>query len=346
VEIKGVDILGAAVNMTDSQNCLLEDCRLRYVEHAQEYPGGKMPAVRNVVSGKGNVWRRCLVAYGATTALAMSGESNALEDCVIHDANYLGSGRGGLDLANSIAARVEHCTIFRAGRDTIQHHASKRIRLEYNDLYEGNMLNNDAGAIYCWGTDGQGGIIAYNWVHDNPHCNGIYLDNFSSNFIVHHNVIWNCGGNAFHINSDALHHQIYNNTISQCNNAFGTYCYPAYVPTMKGTRIINNLVNEAMHPKTPSEFVQGELAPELSHNEAGAVDITRRAGTLRSAGSIVTIAKRSPSTAQLALSPAFASDGCGWVSLRRTSKGGAIPEWKCVDRRWRISSRPLRRSGR
>ena len=272
VEIKGVDILGAAVNMTDSQNCLLEDCRLRYVEHAQEYPGGKMPPVRNVVSGKGNVWRRCLVAYGATTALAMSGEDNALEDCVIHDANYLGSGRGGLDLANSIAARVEHCTIFRAGRDTIQHHASKRIRLEYNDLYDGNMLNNDAGAIYCWGTDGQGGIIAYNWVHDNPHCNGIYLDNFSSNFIVHHNVIWNCGGNAFHINSDALHHQIYNNTISQCNNAFGTYCYPAYVPTMKGTRIINNLVNEAMHPKNPSEFVQGELGPELSHNEAGAVD--------------------------------------------------------------------------
>ena len=272
VEIRGVNILGAALNLRDAQNCLLECCRLRYVEHVQEYEGGKMPAAKNVVTGKGNVLRRCLIAYGATTALTMSGEDNALEDCVIHDANYLGSGRGGLDLGRSVGARVEHCTIFRAGRDTIQHGGSKRIRLLYNDLYDGNMLNNDAGAIYCWGTNGEGGVIAYNWVHDNPKCNGIYLDNFSSNFICHHNMIWACGGNAFHINSDALNHQIYNNTITQCNNAFGTYCYPAYTPTMKGTRIVNNLVNETMHPKNPSEFVQGDLGPELSHNAAGAVD--------------------------------------------------------------------------
>ncbi|MEI6500753.1 MAG: right-handed parallel beta-helix repeat-containing protein, partial [Armatimonadota bacterium] len=272
IELKGVDILGAAVNMTGAENCLLEDCRLRYVEHAQEYAGGKMPPTPNIITGKGNTWRRCLVAYGATTALVMSGENNTLSNCVIHDANYLGSGRGGLDLGGSVGAKVEHCTIFRAGRDTVQHHASKRMRFEYNDLYDGNMLNNDAGAIYCWGTNGEGGIIAYNWIHDNPKCNGVYLDNFSSNFIVHHNLIWACGGNAFHINSDALNHQIYNNTITQCNNAFGTFCYAAYKPTMAGTRFVNNLVNEAINPKSPSEFVQGELGPVLSHNAPGAVD--------------------------------------------------------------------------
>lgn len=272
VEVKGVDILGAGLNLTDAQNCLLEDCRLRYVEHVQEYPEGKMPASRNVITGRGNTLRRCLIAYGATTALTMAGEDNSLLDCVIHDANYLGSGRGGLDLTRSVGARVDHCTIFRAGRDTIQHGGSKRIRLEYNDLFDGNMLNNDAGAIYCWGTKGEGGIIAYNWIHDNPKCNGIYLDNFSSDFICHHNMIWACGGNGFHINSDALNHQIYNNTITQCANAFGTYCYPAYTPTMKGMRVINNLVNEAMNPKNPTEFVQGELGPELSHNAPGAVD--------------------------------------------------------------------------
>jgi hypothetical protein len=272
VEIKGMDILGAAVSMSDAQDCTLEDCRLRYVEHIQEYPGGKVPPTPNAITGQRNTWQHCLVAYGATTALTIGGEDNALLNCVVHDANYLGSGRGGLDLGRSVRARVEHCTIFRAGRDTIQHGGSKRISLQYNDLYDGNMLNNDAGAIYCWGTDGEGGVIAYNWVHDNPKCNGIYLDNFSSNFIVHHNMIWACGGNAFHINSDALHHLIYNNTITQTNNAFGTYCYAGYVPTMKGTRIINNLVNEAMNPKNPSEFVQGELGPELSHNGPGAVD--------------------------------------------------------------------------
>jgi hypothetical protein len=272
VEIQGVDIIGAAVNMDGAEDCLLENCDLRYMEHIREYPGGKIPQTPNRITGKRNTWRRCLVAYGATTAVTMAGEDNALLDCVVHDANYLGSGRGGLDLSRSVGARVEHSTIYRAGRDTIQHGGSKRISLQYNDLFDGNMLNNDAGAIYCWGTDGEGGVIAYNWVHDNPHCNGIYLDNFSSNFIVHHNVVWACGGDAFHINSDALNHQIYNNTVTQNRKAFGTYCYAAYTPTMKGTRIINNLVNDLMDTKDPRQFVQGDLGPELSHNGPGAVD--------------------------------------------------------------------------
>ena len=189
-EMKGVNIPGAACyTTTDSKNCLLEDCRPRYVEHAQS------TRWKNAASAECGEWQGRPAALpgcgnGATTALAMSGEDNALEDCVIHDANYLGSGRGGLDLANSIAARVEHCTIFRAGRDTIQHHASKRIRPEYNRSATmatcSTMMRKRSTA---WGTDGQGGIIAYNWVQYNPHCNGIYLDNFSSNFIVHHNVI-------------------------------------------------------------------------------------------------------------------------------------------------------------
>jgi hypothetical protein len=272
VEIKGVDIFAAAVNMTDAQNCLLDDCRLRYVEHVREYEGGKLPPVRNVVTGKNNEWRRCLVAYGATSALLLAGENNSLVNSVVHDANYLGSGRGGLDLTRSVGARVQHCSIFRAGRDTIQHGDSKRIRLEYNDIYSGNMLNNDAGAIYCWGTDGEGGIIAYNWVHDNPNANGIYLDNFSSNFVVHHNVIWNCSGDGFHINSDALNHLIYNNTITQVQRPFGTYCYAAYTPTMKGMRVINNLVIGRVQRQDPTEFVQGERGPEYHHNGPGAVD--------------------------------------------------------------------------
>jgi len=41
---------------------------------------------------------------------------------------------------------------------------------------------------------------------------------------------------------------------------------------MRGTRIMNNLVNEAMHPNNPSEFVQGELGPKLHANGPGAVE--------------------------------------------------------------------------
>jgi hypothetical protein len=274
IEIKGVEVLGAAANLTDAHDCLLEDCRLRFVEHYGAWDQYKLPAPLNVVTGTNNELRRCLISYAATCALRLAGADNRLVDCVIHDANYLGTGRGGVELTNSIGAQVVHCSIFRAGRDTIQHHGSKRIRLEYNDIYHTNMLNADSGAVYCWGTDGEGGIIAYNWVHDNlgDSTVGIYLDNFSKNFIVHHNVIWNCTGSGVRLNCDALNHQVYNNTITQVREPFGTFTYSAYKPTMQGTRIINNLVNAEMRRRDPSQFVQGELGPEVSHNGPGAVD--------------------------------------------------------------------------
>lgn len=274
LEVSGCDVLGAAVNMADSQHCLLENSRLRYVEHVRETEAGKLPPVRTVITGQDNEWRHCLVYGSATSGLQLAGQNNRLVNSIIHDVNYVGSFRGGVDLSRSVGALVSHCTISRTGRDNILHGGSKRIRIEYCDIYHTNMLNADSGAIYAWGTDGEGGVIAYNWVHDNlgDSTVGIYLDNFDKNFIVHHNVVWNCTGSGIRMNSDALNHLVCNNTIQQVREPFGTYCYAAYTPTMKGTRVLNNLVNEAMNPKNPWEFVQGELGPELAHNGPGAVD--------------------------------------------------------------------------
>ena len=272
IEVRGVDIFGAAVTMRDSQSCLLEDCRLRYVEHYRDCEREGLPPELNVVTGKSNVWRSCLVAYGATEVLHVGGESNRLENCVLHDANYLGTSRGGLDVGRSVAARVSRCTLFRSGRDLVGFGGCKRLRFEYNDLYAANMLNDDAAAIYGWGTDGEGSVIAYNWIHDNPRSNAVYLDNFCKNFIVHHNVIWGSRGNSIRLNCDAISHQIYNNTLSQVSEPFGTFTYSGHVPTMKGTRIINNLINAQLSSKDPLAFVQGDLGPELHHNGPGALD--------------------------------------------------------------------------
>ena len=167
---------------------------------------------------------------------------------------------------------MSRCTIFRSGRDLVGFGGCRRLRFETNDLYAANMLNDDAAAIYGWGTDGEGSVIAYNWIHDNPRCNGVYLDNFCKNFIVHHNVIWGSRGNSIRLNCDALDHQIYNNTLAQVSEPFGTYTYSGHAPTMKGTRILNNLINARLGRKNPLAFVQGDLGPEMHHNGPGAVD--------------------------------------------------------------------------
>jgi len=271
VEVHGVNVFAAAVNMTDAHDCLLENCRLRYPEHLREIDGYKMPPIKNVVTGRNNEWRHCSIACSATTALRLAGENNRLVNSLVHEADYLGTSRGGLELSGT-GAVVRQCTLFRAGRDIVQHGGAKKIHVEYCDIHHANLLNNDSGATYAWGTDGEGSVLAYNWIHDNAAANGIYLDNFCKNFVVHHNVIWDCGGNAIRLNSDANNHLICNNTLTRCTGAFGVYTYSGHTPTQQGTRLVNNLLTGRLKQSDPAVFVQGELGPELDHNGSYPMD--------------------------------------------------------------------------
>ncbi|NOZ23976.1 MAG: right-handed parallel beta-helix repeat-containing protein, partial [Planctomycetes bacterium] len=274
IELHGLRIFAAGINMTKSQDCLVYHCHLRYPDHFREMNGRRVPTATNIVSGSNNEWRRCSIVYSASSALSIGGRDNKLINSIIHDAGYMGSVKSSLSLRRAVGAVVRRCTIFRGGRDLIGHGGAKRIRIEYNDIHHANLLNNDSGATYSWGTDGEGSVIAHNWVHDNmgSHTVGIYLDNFSRNYVVHHNVVWNNSSSGIRLNSDSLNNLICNNTLRGNREPFGVYTYAAYTPTQKGTRILNNLVIGRLRRTDPRMFVQGELAPEISHNGAYAIE--------------------------------------------------------------------------
>ncbi|MBI5835019.1 MAG: right-handed parallel beta-helix repeat-containing protein [Armatimonadetes bacterium] len=273
VELTGFRIRGAAFDLTDAEDCRVVGCHLRWVDQVREYTGGRVPASGCVVTGRNNEIRHCSFGQSPLTMLRIGGRDNRLLDSVLFNLNTLGSDRGGLDLGGSDGTLVSRCTLGRTGRDTIVHHGARHQRIEYCELWQTNLLNNDSGAIYCWSTDGQGGVIAYNWIHDNlgDSTVGVYLDNFSRNFVVHHNLIWNSSGSGIRLNSDAVGHLVSNNTVLRSREPFGTYCYAAYRPTMAGTRIVNNLVDQRLRLSDPAWFVQGELGPEISHNLVAAV---------------------------------------------------------------------------
>ncbi|MBI2302037.1 MAG: right-handed parallel beta-helix repeat-containing protein [Armatimonadetes bacterium] len=274
IELHGLRIFAAAINMTDAHDCLVEDCRLRYPDHFREMDGYRVPATHNVVTGRNNEWRHCSIAYSASTAILLAGQDNRLVNSVVHDGDYLGTYQGTVDLRNAVGNAVLGCTVCRGGRDLIQHHGAKRIRIEHCDLFLACMLNNDSGATYAWGTDGEGSVIAWNWVHDNQgdSTNGIYLDNFDRNFIVHHNLVWNNQSCGIVLNSDSLDNLVANNTLLGNACTFGTFTYHDRVSTQKGTRVVNNLVLGRMRVDDPSTFVQGELAPLVEHNAMAAID--------------------------------------------------------------------------
>ena len=91
--------------------------------------------------------------------------------------------------------RVWFNTIRRTGRDCIRLLGASADDIRYNDISDSGLMCKDLELVHVYGRDGQGTRIAYDWFHDNrgkgPNP-GIYFDNYCRNFIVHHNVIWNC----------------------------------------------------------------------------------------------------------------------------------------------------------
>ena len=107
-------------------------------------------------------------------------------------------------------------------------------------------------------TDGGGTEIAYNVIHDVktiPHyspsfANGIYLDDNSPNFLVHHNVVYNINSPGYASTGIVLHtetsnnNQVYNNTIwnVQSDN-LRDYDGGIQADGDSNVKIYNNLIN-------------------------------------------------------------------------------------------------------
>lgn len=270
IHVEGIHLFATAINMREAKHCVVQDCMLEWVDHFSNADGYRIPEAKNLVSGVGNTWQRCRITGAAGAAIRLGGTGNRVVNCIIEESNYLGVNRAAIRAAGSEDAVIEHCSIFRAGRDLIGHGGAKNIRILYNDLHHPNLLSNDTGATYAWKTDAFGSEIAYNWIHHIVgHTNGVYLDNFCNGFRVHHNVIWNARN--IRLNSDATNHLIANNTLYG-DQPFGTFCYYNHTPNQAGTHIVNNLIVRRMDMQDPSIFVQGERGPIYEHNGRGAVD--------------------------------------------------------------------------
>jgi hypothetical protein len=100
------------------------------------------------------------------------------------------------------------------------HTQAQNIKILRNEMY-GNGVggeSGDLGVMYCIDTDGKDSEIAYNRIHDFKYA-GIYFDEGSHNFQVHHNVIWDSRSAepiGIHMNTPSRGNRIYNNTTANC----------------------------------------------------------------------------------------------------------------------------------
>ena len=243
VVVKGMDVTAGTVRLVGN-SCTLENSRVSYASHFTYFPwsgyaadGGAQDGHNGIlIEGDDNVVRGCTIQYSAGSGIVIKGARNLVTRCVISDIDYSGTCSVPISLAKAPGMvtgknRIWFNTIRRTGRDCIRLLGASADDIRYNDISDSGLMCKDLGLVHVYGRDGQSTRIAYNWFHDNrgkgPNP-GIYFDNYCRNFIVHHNVIWNCEAGV-RVNGPAEGHRIYNNTLFNCDDV-GTHTYHTWPP--------------------------------------------------------------------------------------------------------------------
>ena len=217
VRIEGLNIFAATIG-TDagSDSITIAGIEARYVSHYTLMPTGwTRPDTTGIyLFGSDSVIRDSVVAFSAGHGIAIAGSNNRVENVVVHDVGYNGGNEAGINARGS-GHFVTRNTVYTAGRSGIKIGYARELTLTHNLIHDVMQQATDGGGIYTYGTDGRGTEIAYNVIYnsrsDGFGAVGVYLDNYSSNYVVHHNVVWNAD-HAMKMNPTSRYNQVYNNT--------------------------------------------------------------------------------------------------------------------------------------
>jgi hypothetical protein len=278
VSVKGFNLFGATARLDDAEHCRLENCSVAHPSHLTEAEGwGKQNETGIVVSGRDNLVQGCRVVWSAGNGVTLLGENNTVDRCEITHCDYIA-----MDCANvwmeGRGNTLSRSTLAYSGRSNVVHRYLKAGKIIYNDIHDAGMLTADLGATYCFGTDGEGTEIAYNWVHDITQKYtgsgvyvGIYIDNGSSNFLIHHNVCWNISDTGLRLNIPSHNNRVYHNAVfnsGSCVNLWG----PDDSVDMTGCDLRNNLfagdLSLPSDERTPPVVVIGD-GLEYGYNYEG-----------------------------------------------------------------------------
>lgn len=273
INVHGFRIFSASINMQNAKNCVVSNCHVRYASHFTKCEGWGTPQHTNsgiIISGSNNELRNCSVVYSAGNGVTLLGANNKIVNCLIRNVNYAAVDCGAV-WAEGTGNVISHCTLYNAGRSLIVHRAMKAGRIEYNNMFNAGLLTTDLGITYCYGTDGAGTVIAYNWVHHNKAASvgvGIYIDNGSSNHLIHHNVCWANPDSGIRLNTPSRNNLVYHNTVIQNGNSLG-YWGPNNQRDQSGCKAVNNIFTDRVDLGDGIEFHHN-----FAGKDPGIVDLT------------------------------------------------------------------------
>jgi hypothetical protein len=278
VSIKDITVYGGGILMRNTQNNVLENCHISYAAHF--YESGWWAAINQrqdvmMVSGANNRISGCEFGPTAGSGIRLMGENIVFTNNTVHDTNYAGNDYSGV-LVNGQTKNLEisHNKIINSSRNLIQFWSEQPMEncvIRNNYLENPAVLNSDAGVFYTYQTDGGGTQIYNNFVvignkNDNGTMSklrfGLYLDNYTSNFNVHHNIVIGgmCGLGS---NLWSRGNKIYNNTVIGADYGVWIYGYPVDNADASTSSITDNLF---VQTKTDFSYYGAENGKHISIN--------------------------------------------------------------------------------
>jgi hypothetical protein len=223
ITIHDVNIFASTIrSTTTSSHIVLDGINAKYISQFLTVTMGWSPPANAgiMLNGVDSVLENSTIAYSAGDGVFVDGPGSRVTNNIIHDVDTSGTDSAGVRVWAS-GVTIDHNTIYNAGRDGILHYASK-LQITYNTIYNYALQTTDCGGIYCASSNGGGSVIAYNSVytaHTGGYgADGIYLDNSSSNFVVHDNKVWDVDI-ALKLNFTSTNEDVYNNTLYASQDA-------------------------------------------------------------------------------------------------------------------------------
>jgi hypothetical protein len=217
VRIDGLNIFAATITTDSSSDAItLAGIDARYVSHyTLMSTGWSRPDTTGInLFGTDSVIRDSVIAFSSGHGIAIAGSRNRVENVVVHDVGYNAGNEAGINVRGDDHV-VTRNTIYNAGRSGIKIGYARNLKLTYNLIHDVMQQATDGGGIYTYGTDAENTEIAYNVIYNSRSegfgAVGVYLDNYSSKYVVHHNVVWN-SDHAMKMNPTSRNNLVYNNT--------------------------------------------------------------------------------------------------------------------------------------
>ena len=304
IRVEGMKVFSSTI-ITDGSchHIALDNLTAEYVSHYTLIDSDTMSTGSKGVSDTGiilagseNVLSNSRIAHSAGNGVTLLGSNNEVRNCEIHSVNYVATECAAVHTGNvrTVGNRIIGNRLYRTGRSIVMHSKAENLKILHNEMFDNRCGNEvwDCGVTYVNGTDTLGTEIAYNRIHDFRDM-GIYLDNYTDNARVHHNVVWNGSAQApmaIHMNTPSRGNLIYHNTLGNCWLTYN----PNFQPSdMTGTIVRNNVGDwvtrgQWQYGTGPGMIIEknlntrvslGSPDPALVYVNYGAADYRLRAGS-------------------------------------------------------------------